>query len=142
MKKFVFLLIAVMCFALLPTQEATAQRDYFEAESYVTDTLTNTGTVYATFGRMTRAWDYVIFATADTTGVGKASGSIFLEVSPDGSNWITHPTADTLTYTTVGDEMLTSVLSGTGLVYPYMRANITGTGSSVSIWTIDLILKK
>lgn len=131
-----------MCFSFLPTQEVTAQRGYFEAESYVTDTLTDTGTVYATFGRLTRAWDYVIFATADTLSVGKASGTIKLEVSPDGTTWITHPTADTLTYTSVGDEMISSVLSGADLVYPYMRANVTGTSSGTSLWKIDLILKK
>lgn len=113
----------------------------FQIKEVTSDTLTDTGTVYADFGKLTKPWDYVLFATADKVS-GTVTGSIILQVSPDGSSWITHPTADTLTYTTASDAMLPSVLSGTDLVYPYMRAAVTGTGSSVSVWTLNLILKE
>lgn len=139
MKKFLLILVAFL--ALSFTYEAEAQvRDFIDVE-ITTDTLTDSGTVYADFSRLTKPWDYVLFAKADKL-TGTVTGTIILQVSPDGTNWITHPTADTLTYTNVSDGLLTSVLTGTDLIYPYLRAAVTGSGTSTSIWTMDLILKK
>ena len=139
MKKLIFLL-ALMIAVTVTTSAQGWSKDLATIE-VVTDTVTDTGTEYANFNRLTQLYDYVLFATADKL-TGTVTGTITLQVSPDGDNWITHPTADTLTYTNVSDGMLTSAVSGTDLIYPYMRAKVTGSGTSTSIWTLDLILKK
>lgn len=133
MKKLIFTL-AVIAFAAVSYGQS-----YINELSVTTDTVTDTGTKYGTFIKLTKPYDYVLFASADKVS-GTVSGSVKLEVSPDGTNWITHPTADTLTYTNVSDGVA-GLWTGTDLPYTYIRANVTGTGSSVSVWTFKLILK-
>jgi len=74
-----------------------AQVDLKSEYSLTTDTVTNTGTVYMTVGAAFSG-DNILAVSAKTTQLsGTSAGTATLEWSIDGTDYKTHPTADTMT---------------------------------------------
>lgn len=105
-------------------------------------TVDTVETNYMTTGFITGEYDYIDFQVLCTDGGGTPDGSIILQESVDGSNFVTCEASDTLTIT-AGAQKIWKIANSTtdNLVYKY-RLAVTGTASDTTIVTGSYLLRK
>lgn len=102
--------------------------------SLTTDTATNTGTTYLQINS-TSYWEKVTFQPVVTKVSGTAAGTVTLQGSVDGTNYVTvsssYASATTMSVTNVTTS--TALLTVTSSPYRYYRLSYTGSGTMVCI---------
>ena len=104
---------------------------------YTSDTVTNTGTVYMSVGATFSSINTLSVSAKSVNVSGTTAGTAVLQHSINGSDFVTHPTADTLTLSD-GAVHIWTVDSD---VIKY-RVKLTGTGTGVSIVSGNYVHKK
>lgn len=129
MKNLISVLLLAAVFSLGVNAQSGVAKDLKSTFSLTTDTVTNTGTVYmdvtATFSSNN---NLVVSGKADNVS-GTTAGTAILEWSINGTDYATHPTADTLTLSDGGVYLWELTTTGA----KKYRVNFTGTGTQVSI---------
>lgn len=108
----------------------------FEMKTFTADTLTDSDSGNLTSDAIYGLWTYSIQAVVvELSGAATLTG--LLQLSNNGTDWTTHPTADTLALTDDGSMLWAGALPGL-----YVRVNITQTGTATASINGTVILKK
>jgi hypothetical protein len=128
MKKLLLLTVMVV-FTLGVFGQAGIEKNLLSEYSLTTDTVTNTGTVYMNVRSTFSSNNNLVISAKVTNVSGTTAGTAILEWSINGTDYATHPTADTLTLTDGAVHLWELTTTGA----KKYRINFTGTGTHVSI---------
>ncbi len=138
MKNLIFSLIAsVALICSAPVVNAQVW-DMTSSDNFTTDTVTNTGTAYLSL-KVTGYYGVSIQLTM-TKISGTVGGSVVLQGSNDGTNYVTIPSSGSLTATNVTSQGYLWYYSNSP--YLYYRVLATGTGTMAAIISAKIMYRK
>ena len=139
MKNLFLSLIAAFAVTVSSVNVAQAQvSDMVSSDNFTTDTVTNTGTAYLSL-KLTGY--YTVSIQVNVTKIsGTLGGTIVLQGSLDGTNYVTIPSSSSLTVTNVASQGYLWTYSNSP--YLYYRVLATGTGTMSGIISAKIMYRK
>lgn len=105
-----------------------------DQNGYKSDTTANATTDTQTL-KLGGAWKKVAVHIIGKELSGTAAITFTVEVSNDGTNFITHPTADTVAFTNTASGVFQSqVIEVDDYAYTHIRIKGVGTGTQSTLW--------
>jgi hypothetical protein len=131
MKKIVFILLAVVCFA-----SAQSQSNMTTAAGASTSTLTNAGTVTFTYGAVTGAPKVVSAVAALTKASGTVSGTVYFEGSNDGTYY------GVISSSSLSDASANYSFKDVDAGYLYYQIRFVGSGTLSATVRAKILIRK
>jgi hypothetical protein len=138
MKKLLFIL------ALFVTVTCNAQSDLLSVFGFTSDTVTNTGVVTLTSGRVARGENSTVVQVVVTKISGTVGGTLTLMGSLDGTNFKAINTVGTqtgITTVTAADASSNYHYYILGNPFLYYRVSWTGTGTMAASFTAKILTR-
>jgi hypothetical protein len=135
MRKFLFLLVAVLLIAI----DATAQRVevFRNASGIAFDTVSNTGSKALATRKVDLFYDLVAIQVDIEKVSGTVAGTALIQGSLDNSNWVN---IDTLSPSNVDSQAFIKVIDQ--YPYSYLRVSYTGAGTMAAIIRARALYKR
>lgn len=139
MKNLFLSLIAAFAVTVSSVNVAQAQvSDMVSSDNFTTDTVTNTGTAYLS---LKLSGYYAVSIQVNVTKIsGTLGGTIVLQGSLDGTNYVTIPSSGSLTVTNVTSQGY--LWNYANSPYLYYRVLATGTGTMSGIISAKIMYRK